>query len=409
MTEASYIPGALVAVAGDKCLALLDAAPDSQAVAWIWQRAGRGAPAEELLTGLLGAGFDGMDGFVLLSLPRAGQRRLFCRGTVAATVVGGSAAGSSAAARVDGAGMLTWLEYLVARNAERVVLGEQPDGRLPRLPIATGVLLAGCVIAELAPGAARPLTRYDLPVGGYSDGGPSGAPAVETTVPADQEPPANALASTRPDPEEPPRPPVHPAGPARQVPRGPVRLIDAVSWEQAPSGELTVGRARQTEPAALPVPPDRTGPLVPALICPHGHVNPPSAAACHRCGAPLPQDTVVVPRPALGVLRLSTGDVLTLDRGAVMGRDPDPDPDAGERPHVVRLPSAGGDISRTHLRVTLDGWHALVTDLHSTNGTLVSLPGRDPEQLRPGEPVPIKPGTLVVLADGVDFRYEAAE
>jgi hypothetical protein len=102
----------------------------------------------------------------------------------------------------------------------------------------------------------------------------------------------------------------------------------------------------------------------------------------------------------------------------VMGRNPRTDfagagagaeAGGGERPHVVKLPSADGDISRTHLRVTLDGWHVLVTDLNSTNGTLVTLPGRESQQLRPGEPVPIQPGTVVTLADGIDFRYEVTE
>jgi len=147
-------------------------------------------------------------------------------------------------------------------------------------------------------------------------------------------------------------------------------------------------------------------------------VNPPSGAACRRCGAPLPHDPVPVPRPVLGVLRLSLGDVIALDRGVVMGRNPRTDfggpdgfggPGGEERPHVVKLPSADGDISRTHLRVSLDGWHVLVTDLNSTNGTLVTLPGRDPQQLRPGEPVPIQPGTVVTLAEGIDFRYEVTD
>jgi pSer/pThr/pTyr-binding forkhead associated (FHA) protein len=157
---------------------------------------------------------------------------------------------------------------------------------------------------------------------------------------------------------------------------------------------------------------DWTGPAIPALICPAGHANPPSEAACRQCGDPLTNDVVIVPRPVLGVLRLSTGDVITLDRGVVMGRDPRADlagADGEERPHIVKLPSGDGDISRTHLRVTLDGWHVLVTDLKSTNGTLVTLPGRDPEQLRPDEPVPIRPGTVVSLADGIDFRFEVAE
>ena len=177
----------------------------------------------------------------------------------------------------------------------------------------------------------------------------------------------------------------------------------------------TVKRVEVSELVARTTPPDRIGPVVPALICPSGHVNPPSGAACRRCGAPLPHDPVPVPRPVLGVLRLSLGDVITLDRGVLMGRNPRTDfggpdgfagPGGEERPHVVKLPSADGDISRTHLRVALDGWHVLVTDLNSTNGTLVTLPGRDTQQLRPGEPVPIQPGTVVTLADGIDFRYE---
>ena len=121
---------------------------------------------------------------------------------------------------------------------------------------------------------------------------------------------------------------------------------------------------------------------------------------------------MLVPRPVLGVLRLSLGDVISLDRDVVMGRNPrptSPGADGEERPHVVKLPSADGDISRTHLRVTLDGWHVLVTDLNSTNGTLVTLPGRESEQLRPGQPMPIQPGTVVTLADGIDFRYEVTE
>ena len=205
-------------------------------------------------------------------------------------------------------------------------------------------------------------------------------------------------------------------------------LIDAPPWlsgpggsappGQAPPGQApgesgsTVKRAELPDFVAVTTPPDRIGPVVPALLCPSGHVNPPSGATCRRCGAPLPHDPVPVPRPVLGVLRLSLGDVITLDRGVLMGRNPRTDfagTDGEERPHVVKLPSADGDISRTHLRVTLDGWHVLVTDLNSTNGTLVTLPGRDPQQLRPGEPVPIQPGTVVALADGIDFRYEVTE
>jgi hypothetical protein len=197
-------------------------------------------------------------------------------------------------------------------------------------------------------------------------------------------------------------------------------LIDAVPWGPDPAapdetGEtgFTVKRGHLPGQAAWTAPrPDKIGPAVPALICPAGHVNPPSETLCRRCGAALPPEPVVVPRPVLGVLRLSVGDIISLDRDVVMGRNPKPDlpgTDGEQRPHVVRLSSEDSDISRTHLRVTLDGWHVLVTDLNSTNGTLITLPGREPEKLRPGEPMPIKPGTVVTLAYGIDFRYEAAE
>jgi len=207
------------------------------------------------------------------------------------------------------------------------------------------------------------------------------------------------------------------AGPGRPGPGG-GRSDDSLFAPPGPRGEAGTGDTGFTmkrgdlSALAASEAPDRIGPVVPALICPAGHLNPPSETTCRRCGAALPHDPAIVPRPVLGALRLSLGDVIALDRDVVMGRNPGTDftgHDGEERPHVVKLPSADGDISRTHLRVTLDGWHVMVTDLNSTNGTLITLPGRDAEQLRPGEPVPIRPGTVVTLAEGIDFRYEVTD
>lgn len=427
MPDVSYVPGALVAIAGERCLALVETTPDSVATTWIWQRLGHGTSAEALLAGLLGAGFEGVGGFALLAdLPGrgAGQRRLFCRGAVAATVEGGNVS-----ARIDGTDLLTWREYVVAAEAERIVLGEQPDDNVLRLPAAAGVLLASCIVINLTGAASRDTMCYDSPVG-YSSRTYASGGSEDAVLGSASSEPASLLSGS--------------PGPAPARPRSPGGLIDAVQWAAdpgatadppthpatVPSADAPLSATRPDESeftvkrAGAPVPAeaeqaarsatveDWTGPAIPALICPAGHANPPSEAACRQCGAPLTSDVVVVPRPVLGVLRLSTGDVITLDRGVVMGRDPRADlADANgeERPHVVKLPSGDGDISRTHLRVTLDGWHVLVTDLKSTNGTLVTLPGRDPEQLRPDEPVPIRLGTVVTLADGIDFRFEAVE
>jgi hypothetical protein len=147
---------------------------------------------------------------------------------------------------------------------------------------------------------------------------------------------------------------------------------------------------------------------VPAFICPAGHASPPGSVTCRACGEPLPQqDPVTIPRPALGVLRLSTGDAIPLDRDVVMGRNPRSDLTGEDRPHMVKVPGGDGEISRTHLIVSLDGWHALVTDLGSTNGTLVEVPGGAAQRLRPNQPMLMPNATLVTLADNIYFTFEA--
>lgn len=172
----------------------------------------------------------------------------------------------------------------------------------------------------------------------------------------------------------------------------------------------TIRRGELRPPVPVPAVEDQIGPTVHALVCMRSHLSPPSSAECRVCGEPLPQqDPVIVPRPPLGILRLSAGDVITLNQGVVMGRNPRAEFDGDERLHMVKLPGGDGDISRTHVKVTLDGWHVLVTDMKSTNGTLVELPGRPPERLRAAEPVPIPHGTVVTLADGIYFRFEVTE
>lgn len=483
IADVSYAPGTLTAVAGDHCWVLIDATPDSPAVDWLWQQLGQRARPEAILAGLLGAGFAGATEFALLYQDDSDAHRLFCRGAVAATVQGtelahGGAGGPAEARRIDGSGLLTWREHAVPGTVRRILLGVPPaDGAL-RLPAAAGVLLASCVIIDLAdavvresvpchpapaivrtvsdPGQAEsaryPATLAMTAPPGIGDG--IGSPSAIRPLPAPADGPPSAVAeeydflwgvtearsvadaAIRVPEADGARPPAFPASGAfigmstgtgiamsAQPSLPPVAsspplaaggLIDAMPWGPGPAAPeetgFTVKRSNLPGSAVwVAPPPDKIGPAVPALICPAGHVNPPSEARCRRCGAALPPDPVIVPRPVLGVLRLSAGDMISLDRDVIMGRNPKPDfpgADGEERPHVVRLPSHDGDISRTHLRVTLDGWHVLVTDLNSTNGTLVTLPGREPEQLRPGQPMLIKPDTVVTLADGIDFRYE---
>lgn len=146
-----------------------------------------------------------------------------------------------------------------------------------------------------------------------------------------------------------------------------------------------------------------------AVLCPAGHVSPPHQATCRTCGRPVPtQEPFSTPRPTLGVLRLSTGDVVTLDRGVLMGRAPSVDPATplASRPHVVKVASPLRDVSRNHLEVILEGWHVMVRDLGTTNGTTVTLPGRGPVRLVGHDQQVLEPGAVVALADEVTFGFE---
>ena len=169
MADVSYAPGTLTAVTGDRCWVLIDATPDSPAVTWLWQQLGQRVRPEAILAGLLGAGFAGATEFTLLYQEDTGAYRLFCRGTVAATVQGiepdhgGVAGGAAEARRIDGSGLLTWREHTVPRPARRIVLGERPAGGALWLPATAGVLLATCVIVDLAGAVMPDSVPYDSP------------------------------------------------------------------------------------------------------------------------------------------------------------------------------------------------------------------------------------------------------
>ncbi len=155
--------------------------------------------------------------------------------------------------------------------------------------------------------------------------------------------------------------------------------------------------------------PSTSRPMIQAISCSQLHVNAPQAQRCRVCGEALQeQDPVAIPRPSMGVLQFSTGQLIELDRRVVVGRSPSVERVSGDDlPQLVQVESPEQDISRTHVEVRLDGWHVLLVDLDSVNGTVVTLPGRSPERLHPREPYPIVPGAVVDLAGEVTFRFEA--
>lgn len=198
-----------------------------------------------------------------------------------------------------------------------------------------------------------------------------------------------------------PTPPARPTPPAVPTPQ-----IDVADDDDA---ELTVDRSALLEARNAAQGQGFSGPSVLAVLCSAGHPTPPHGDRCRVCGAGIPpQGPFTMPRPPLGVLRLSTGDVVTLDRSVLLGRAPKLGEGvaAHDRPHVVKVPSPERDISRNHVEVILEGWHVLIRDLGTTNGTTVTLPGESPVRLRANDQQVLEPGSFVSMADEVTFTFE---
>lgn len=184
------------------------------------------------------------------------------------------------------------------------------------------------------------------------------------------------------------------------------RAMAFQTQDEAGTPPLTA-EASPPEPAQAPEPPPP--PREPPARAPEPPARaprPPARAAEPPARAAEPP--VRAPEPALGLLRLSTGDVVKLDRGVLLGRAPtvNHDPTRGVGPYVLRVVSPENDISRNHAEVLLRGSQVMVRDLGSTNGTTVALPGQEPRRLRPDDPQVIEAGTVVALANEVSFTFE---
>lgn len=117
----------------------------------------------------------------------------------------------------------------------------------------------------------------------------------------------------------------------------------------------------------------------------------------------VPPDSVPVapPPPAPLRLRLADGAIVPVDGPVVLGRAPRaPRVPAGPEPRLVALPSPLRELSGSHAELRPAGRSVLVTDLRSTNGTVVTVPGAAPRTLAAGESAVVPPGSLVDLGEG---------
>ncbi|MFK0041769.1 FHA domain-containing protein [Paenarthrobacter sp. NPDC090517] len=211
-------------------------------------------------------------------------------------------------------------------------------------------------------------------------------------------------------------PPTPLPGPAAQVP---------AAWSSAPAamaadedsdhdGQTIMKSSLPTEDKAVAEAAERrvetsavNGPSVLARMCSQGHANPPTYPQCSVCGVAVSGDAVHVPRPRLGRMRLSTGELIDLDQSLIIGRQPSVSRvQGGTMPRLVQVDSPGGDISRSHVEVRLEGWHVMLCDLKATNGTVLIREGQAPRRLAQNEMAILLDGDIAELGDNISLRFE---
>jgi hypothetical protein len=324
----------------------------------------------------------------------------------------------------DGEGIQTWSEVGLAGVSHiRVDTPHDGDVTLLELPLVVGAVRASSVVLD----ASEP--------GQLSS--PQGQPVLtDARGPAlSTEPLPDVIAAPSPEPAQ--QPSSEPASPATPTDNTAELSAEEIAALQSADTELLTSPFDEPESDAQPEMATTQQPRVPvsphtasdalsgptsvpsptdsiqdsailAVLCARGHVNPPSSISCRVCRSPLAsQPPQFVPGPVLAVLRASDGSTAELDRPVLIGRAPSGDRSASRAPRLMTVPSPNHDISRTHVEVATEDWQIVVTDLNSTNGTVLVRPGAvDRQQLAPGEPVTVQLGSVMELGDGVSVLID---
>lgn len=377
------LPGALVALPPDA---------SADVVSRLWERMPQQktlATVIDVLTSHAGGDFGSLPSFVA-AVAEGPDIRIALRGAVTASVRAG--AGQH---EFSGAGVTTWNERFVS-DASRVEITLEAAGEGAALPVHSGVVRAAAVSAELAP----------------ADEATTIAPEESVPAPERVAPVATPLVAAEPEPAEP-----EPAEPEPVEPEPISRVEEATMTPTevtlAPSTEdfdQLWGATVHSVPAELPAAD------APATETRDQGDHDGATISSAQLRAVRPQTplsgeaaTAVIPMTpgATGRVRVSTGQVVSLDRTVIIGRRPRSTRASGANlPHLIAVDSPQQDISRSHLEIRPEGDTVVVIDLHTTNGSTLLRPGADPMRLHPGEQTLVLSGDVVDLGDGVTVAFE---
>jgi FHA domain len=424
--RATYTPGEWMVLSGPTSLVLLEPPTHEWAslINTLWEEVVASHSIVDLAARLAHFKIDELPSLAAFFWTEDGMRSLI-RGQVSVIDL---ATGKVVA---DGHGIQTWSEVGLAHvNQIRVDVPDEGDVTLLELPLVVGAVRASSIVLDASetaqlsspqavPDGVAPSGRSEsttVPIA--PDAAPSAEPVSEPAgAGAGAEKPAErtaelsaaeiaAIASA--ETELMPSPFGEPESPAESGAGGSQQLEAAVVPQLAEDPADLLAQAAAPSSEDSPAEADIQDSAILAVLCPNGHASPPSATSCRICGGPVAtQGPQFVAYPILALLRVSDGTSAELDRPVLIGRAPSADRSSSRAPRLMTVPSPNHDISRTHLEVAPDDWQIVVTDLNSTNGTILVRPGGgDPQQLAPGEPVPVPVGSVMELGDGVSVLID---
>jgi FHA domain len=137
----------------------------------------------------------------------------------------------------------------------------------------------------------------------------------------------------------------------------------------------------------------RAAEQAPAGLAETAAVAPPAPPAPPASPAPVDADTTLPARGPIGVLTSENGSLIYLDRGYVLGREPNNDPlvkSGAAAPIVIQDPDTV--VSRVHAYLSVEEGVVLVRDASSAHGTYLSPPGGGQWTPIGQEPTALPPG-----------------
>jgi FHA domain len=197
---------------------------------------------------------------------------------------------------------------------------------------------------------------------------------------ASSSPAAAAPASPSPASPSPASPSSAAAARAEPQDHQPTMVVQTGARPEAPARDRADWDQGGRDQGARSEPADQSRPVQPTMAVPVP-------------GAAPPARPTGMTQPPLGVLTSENGPTIILDRGYVLGREPQHDPavtSGAASPVVLQDPDSM--ISRVHAYVVVQNDTVLIVDVASVHGTFISPPGAEEWTRIGAEPTPLPPG-----------------